>query len=90
MTGYLLPWDQLGLWAVSVGDGLEGYRWLTGDRVRFVVIGSTEIGPDTLLVWLVVHVAAAFVVAVLLTAAWRTLARRPHQTPPTATGDLAA
>lgn len=90
MTGYLLPWDQLGLWAVSVGEGFEGYRWLTGDRVRFVVVGSTEIGPGSLLLWLVVHLGAAFAVAVLLVATWRTVARSSRQSPPTITGDPAA
>lgn len=90
MTGYLLPWDQLGLWEVSVGDGLEGYRWLTGDRVKFVVIGSTEIGPGSLRQFLVVHLGAALVVAVLLAVTWRAAVRSTRRSPPTATGDLAA
>jgi quinol-cytochrome oxidoreductase complex cytochrome b subunit len=34
-TGYLLPWDQLGLWAVSVGDNMVGYLPLF-DGVRRV------------------------------------------------------
>jgi quinol-cytochrome oxidoreductase complex cytochrome b subunit len=43
-TGYLLPWDQLALWAVF------------GDQVRFVLLGGVEIGTDTLLRWYVLHV----------------------------------
>ena len=69
-TGYLLPWDQLALWAVTVGTNMSGYRPLLGDDVRFVLIGGTEIGPDTLVRWLVVHalvlpaIAAGVVVAI--------------------------
>ena len=39
-TGYLLPWDQLALRAVTVGTDLRGYRWLVGDEVRFVLAGE--------------------------------------------------
>jgi quinol-cytochrome oxidoreductase complex cytochrome b subunit len=54
-TGVLLPWDQLGLWAVTVGSNASGYRILFGDRVRFVLMGGVEISPDTIVRWLLVH-----------------------------------
>ena len=31
-TGYLLPWDQLALWAVTVGTNMMGYTPVFGDR----------------------------------------------------------
>ena len=55
-TGYLLPWDQLALWAVTVGTNMMGYTPVFGNQVRFVLLGGSEIGTDTLLRWYVLHV----------------------------------
>ena len=38
-TGYLLPWDQLALWAVTVGTNMMGYTPVFGSQVRFVLLG---------------------------------------------------
>ena len=43
-TGYLLPWDQLALWAVTVGTNMMGYTPVFGSQVRFVLLGGVEIG----------------------------------------------
>ena len=48
-TGYLLPWDQLALWAVTVGTNMAGYTPVFGEEVRFVLLGGKEISPETLL-----------------------------------------
>jgi quinol-cytochrome oxidoreductase complex cytochrome b subunit len=55
-TGYLLPWDQLALWAVTVGTNMMGYSPVLGSQVRFALLGSVEIGTETLLRWYVLHV----------------------------------
>ena len=55
-TGYLLPWDQLSMWAVAVGTNMMGYTPVFGDQVRFVLLGGKEIGAETLLRWYVLHV----------------------------------
>jgi quinol---cytochrome c reductase cytochrome b subunit, bacillus type len=55
-TGYLLPWDQLALWAVTVGTNMMGYTPVFGDQVRFVLLGGAEISTNTLLRWYVLHV----------------------------------
>ena len=55
-TGYLLPWDQLALWAVTVGTNMMGYTPVFGTQVRFVLLGGVEIGSDTLLRWYTLHV----------------------------------
>ena len=55
-TGYLLPWDQLALWAVTVGTNMAGYTPVFGNQVRFALLGSVEIGAPTLLRWYVLHV----------------------------------
>ncbi len=55
-TGYLLPWDQLSLWAVTVGTNMMGYTPVFGRTVKFILLGSQEIGPNTLLRWYTLHV----------------------------------
>jgi quinol-cytochrome oxidoreductase complex cytochrome b subunit len=54
-TGYLLPWDQLALRAVTVGTNLRGYSPLFDPDVRFVLVGGVELSPGTVLWWLLVH-----------------------------------
>jgi len=57
-TGYLLPWDQLSIWAVTVGTNMAGATPLIGDQVRFMLVGGYEIGENTLIRWYVLHVIA--------------------------------
>lgn len=72
-TGYLLPWDQLALWAVRAGMNLRGYRPLfDSDTVRFVLLGGTEVGRVTVVRWLIVHAAVLGpLLVILLVLAWR-------------------
>lgn len=72
-TGYLLPWDQLSLWAVTVGTNMAGYTPVFGNEVRFVLVGSNEIGAGTLLRWYVLHVIMLPFVIVIFMAVhfWR-------------------
>ncbi|CAN5172647.1 hypothetical protein BH23ACT9_BH23ACT9_21570 [soil metagenome] len=66
-TGYLLPWDQLALWAVAVGTEMAGFTPVFGQQVQFVLLGGVEIGPETLLRWYVLHVLALpFVITLFL------------------------
>jgi quinol-cytochrome oxidoreductase complex cytochrome b subunit len=55
-TGYLLPWDQLALWAVTVGTNMMGYTPVFGGQMRYALLGSKEISGDTLLRWYTLHV----------------------------------
>ena len=55
-TGYLLPWDQLALWAVTVGTNIGGFAPVIGKQVNFVLLAGTEISGSTLLRWYVLHV----------------------------------
>lgn len=57
-TGYLLPWDQLAYWAVTVGTNVAGYTPVFGDVVQRVLLGAPEIGEKTLLRFYVLHVYA--------------------------------
>lgn len=72
-----LQYDQLGLWAVTVGADLEGYRVATGDDVRFAIVNGTEVTPSTYEAVLVVHLVAPLVVLVALAViAWDLRRRR--------------
>jgi quinol-cytochrome oxidoreductase complex cytochrome b subunit len=55
-TGYLLPWDQLALWAVTVGSNMARYSPVIGGQVSYALIGGVQITGDTLLRWYVLHV----------------------------------
>jgi len=54
-TGYLLPWDQLAFWAITVGTSIAAYIPLVGDDLRFLLLGGHSIGPTTLLRFYVLH-----------------------------------
>jgi quinol-cytochrome oxidoreductase complex cytochrome b subunit len=72
-TGYLLPWDQLAIWAVSVGSQMAGFTPVFGQQVQFVLLGGVEVGPETLLRFYVLHVLALPFVTTLFLAVhfWR-------------------
>jgi quinol-cytochrome oxidoreductase complex cytochrome b subunit len=63
-TGYLLPWDQLAFWAVTVGTNIAGYAPLTGEEARELMLGAPEVGERALLRFYVLHV---YVLPALLT-----------------------
>jgi quinol-cytochrome oxidoreductase complex cytochrome b subunit len=54
-TGYLLPWDQLAFWAITVGTNIAAYAPVVGDRIKFLLLGGHVIGPMTLLRFYVLH-----------------------------------
>ncbi|MGO9109656.1 MAG: cytochrome b N-terminal domain-containing protein [Thermoguttaceae bacterium] len=86
-TGYLLPWDQLAYWAVTVGTnmaratpliGATGpFHELTGARIdsdiRFALLGGTIVGQNALLRFYVLHCMAIPLVFCILLAVhfWR-------------------
>jgi quinol-cytochrome oxidoreductase complex cytochrome b subunit len=78
-TGFLLPWDQVALWAVVVGPGVRGYRSVFSDAARFYLIGPVEVGVDTMQRWLGVHVALGAAVAALAGAIVIRVVRRPAE-----------
>jgi quinol-cytochrome oxidoreductase complex cytochrome b subunit len=56
-TGYLLPWDQLAYWAVTVGTGLLSYLPLVGGAISRLLLGGPEVGAATLINFYGLHVA---------------------------------
>lgn len=65
-TGYLLPWDQLAFWAITVGTAIAGYAPVFGEQIRFVLLGDTAVGQEALLRFYVLHVAVLPVFMTLL------------------------
>jgi cytochrome b-561 len=55
-TGYLLPWDQLAFWAVTVGTNIAKEGPIVGEGIRYVLLGGTEISQNALLRFYVLHV----------------------------------
>lgn len=54
-TGYLLPWDQLAYWAVTVGANMAGaIPWL-GEPLRRLLLGDSSVGEAALLRFYVLH-----------------------------------
>ena len=72
-TGYLLPWDQLAFWAITVGTAIAGYAPLIGKEIQFVLLGDTSVGQEALLRFYVLHVAVLPAILTLLIAVhfWR-------------------
>ena len=66
VIGFLLPWDQLALWAVTVGHDYRGYRWLRGEEIRFVVLRSGRTDSTGVAWMLAAHVALAVAALVAL------------------------
>jgi len=55
-TGYLLPWDQLALWAITVGTNMVGSAPLLGEPNRFVLVGGFQVGQSALIRFYTLHV----------------------------------
>jgi len=55
-TGYLLPWDQLAYWAITVGTSIAGYAPVVGKDIRFLLLGDATVGQEALLRFYVLHV----------------------------------
>src|SRR5215210_825468 len=57
-SGYLLPWDQLAYWAVTIGSSMADATPLFGSAVNLLVRGGVDIGAGTLLRFYLLHIFA--------------------------------
>lgn len=87
-TGYLLPWDQLAFWAITIGTNIAVYFPVVGGGLRFLLLGGDTVGDAALLRFYVLHI---IVLPTLLTILigyhfWRIRKdgglARPHDAPP--------
>jgi ubiquinol-cytochrome c reductase cytochrome b subunit len=55
-SGYLLPWDQLAYWAVTIGTSMAEAAPLFGTQVNLLLRGAPDIGAGGLLRFYLLHV----------------------------------
>ena len=55
-TGYLLPWDQLSYWAITVSAGILDYYPVVAGPLRSLLLGGPSVGQEALLRFYVLHV----------------------------------
>jgi quinol-cytochrome oxidoreductase complex cytochrome b subunit len=65
-TGYLLPWDQIAFWAITVGTNMATYAPLIPSESSFWLLGGIEVGQGTLIRFYVMHVIAFPLIAAIL------------------------
>ncbi|MDE3057060.1 MAG: cytochrome b N-terminal domain-containing protein [Bacteroidota bacterium] len=73
-TGYLLPWDQLSFWGISVGTNMvKAVPFGLGDTISYLLLGGTMVGENALVRFYVLHCFIIPVAAVVLMAIhfWR-------------------
>jgi quinol-cytochrome oxidoreductase complex cytochrome b subunit len=68
-TGYLLPWDQLAYWAITVGTNIARAAPLVGEGMRFVLLGGHDIDQNALLRFYVLH-CVVLPAAVMILFSW--------------------
>ena len=72
-TGYLLPWDQLSYWGVTVGSNIMSSTPIIGEKLRFVLLGGNTVNANALTRFYVLHAVILPLSAILLIAVhmWR-------------------
>jgi len=72
-TGYLLPWDQLAFWAITVGSNILAAVPLAGAKIRFLMLGGHTVNANALLRFYVLHCVILPLVAAIFLAVhfWR-------------------
>ena len=76
-SGYLLPWDQIAFWAITVGTNMATATPLLGaegpfslvnyeNDVRFLILGGRSVGQNALLRFYVLHCLALPLIAAVL------------------------
>ncbi|MGA2890792.1 MAG: cytochrome b N-terminal domain-containing protein [Terracidiphilus sp.] len=72
-TGYLLPWDQLAFWAITVGSNLSSAVPLIGNKIHFLLLGGNQVNANALLRFYVLHCVVLPLSAILFIAIhfWR-------------------
>lgn len=70
-TGYLLPWDQLSFWAITVSTEMLAYVPVVGEGLRSVILGGDQVGPATAVVFYTVH-STIMPLALILLMTWHT------------------
>lgn len=65
-SGYLLPWDQLAYWAVTVGTSMAEAAPLVGNQLNLLLRGAPDIAANGLLRFYLLHVVLLPLAAILV------------------------
>jgi quinol-cytochrome oxidoreductase complex cytochrome b subunit len=65
-TGYLLPWDQLAFWAITVGTSIASYAPVIGPKLKFLMLGGNVVGQEALTRFYALHVIVLPTVALFM------------------------
>ncbi len=65
-SGYLLPWDQLAYWAVTIGTSMAEAAPVFGEQANLLLRGAPDIGAGGLLRFYLLHVVLLPLAAVLV------------------------
>ena len=65
-SGYLLPWDQLAYWAVTIGTSMAEAAPVFGEQANLLLRGAPDIGAGGLLRFYLGHVVLLPLAAVLV------------------------
>jgi len=65
-TGYLMPWDQLAYWAVTIFTSMITYIPIIGEPLTGLLRGGLEVGPETLANFFAIHIGFMPVIMILL------------------------
>jgi quinol-cytochrome oxidoreductase complex cytochrome b subunit len=64
-SGYLLPWDQLAYWAVTIGSSMAEAAPIVGNALNLLVRGGVDIGQGALLRFYLLHVFALPMITII-------------------------
>ena len=65
-TGYLLPWDQKAYWGMTIVSNVISAVPVIGEKLKYVVLGGTEVGQNVLIRFYNLHVKVLPLVLSLL------------------------
>ncbi|HSJ56107.1 MAG TPA: cytochrome bc complex cytochrome b subunit [Anaerolineae bacterium] len=82
-TGYLLPWDQLAYWAVTIGASMADSIPVIGANIQALLFGGAEIGQLGLIRLYTLHVAVLpAVLAIMFGVHYHKVVRQQISQPP--------
>ncbi len=67
-SGYLLPWDQLAFWAVTIGTSMADAAPVFGPTVNLLLRGAPDIGAGGLLRFYLLHVVLLPLIGIIFVA----------------------
>ncbi|MBI3666944.1 MAG: cytochrome b N-terminal domain-containing protein [Acidobacteria bacterium] len=66
-SGYLLPWDQIAFWAITVGTNMATATPVLGNSLQVLILGGPRVGQNALLRFYVLHcLALPLILAIIL------------------------